>query len=230
MTRLFWSGKLSPPMWLLINSNNLMAFFTRGLRDTSGMKERIKNGYEGEYSEHVLHYDERGYSFQDKSARYQLDGITLPGNRVLDVGCGTGALAKVAMEKGAGRVICGDISGYMLDEARKKPAAEAIDYTFCQLDAEALPYRNDSFDAVLTGMSFGLFPDQQLAAAEMVRTTRPGGLVCLGAHGPEHYWEAIDSVFAHHSAVYDGLRFEWWQPISVYSEAAGTNRPGEYSD
>lgn len=44
-------------------------------------------------------------------------------------------------------------------------------------------------------MTFGLLPHQKEAVEEMVKVTKPGGLVCVGTHGPEHCWEAIDASF-----------------------------------
>jgi ubiquinone/menaquinone biosynthesis C-methylase UbiE len=52
----------------------------------------------------------------------------------------------------------------------------------------------NSINTVLMGMAFGLFPNQEKAASEMYRVLRPGGLISLGAHGPEHYWEVIDTT------------------------------------
>ena len=118
MPSLFWSGKLSLPMKLLVEANNLLSLFTGSYRDVSGMKKRVKEGYEGEYSHHIQQYDEFGYHLQERSARIQLEGIKLEGKRVLDIGCGTGALAQVAFENGAKEVICGDISAFMLKKAR----------------------------------------------------------------------------------------------------------------
>jgi ubiquinone/menaquinone biosynthesis C-methylase UbiE len=226
MSQLFWSGKLTLPMRLLVTVNNILALFTGSLRDYAGMKDRVKKGYEAKYSDHVAQYDELGFHLQDRSARFQLEGLQFQGMRVLDVGCGTDALAKVAMENGATSVICGDISSLMLQEAQKKEPPKGIDHTFCQLDAESLPYKDDSFDAVISGMSFGLFPKQDQAVAEMVRIVKPGGLVCLGAHGPEHYWEAIDATFRAINKRYIlGYRLEWWPRSERYIrkllEAAG---------
>ena len=211
MPSLFWSGKLTLPMKLLVEANNILSLFTGSNRDIRGMKERVKKGYEGAYSDHVRHYDELGYHLQDRSARYQLEGIRLQDMQVLDVGCGTGALAHVAFESGAKRVICGDISALMLKKAKVKEKAEHVNYSFCQLDAEGLPYNDSSFDAVISGMTFGILPNQRLAFNEMVRVVKPGGLVCVGAHGPEHYWEAIDASFRCINKLYIlGYRLEWW--------------------
>ena len=217
MPPLFWSGKLTVAMKLLVDSNNLLSLFTGSSNDVSGMKERVKSGYEGEYSHHVQQYDELGYHLQDRSARIQLEGISFEDMRVLDVGCGTGALALVAFESGAKEVVCGDISAFMLKEARGKEADGKVEYSFCQLDAEGLPYEDGSFDAVISGMTFGTLPNQELAFEEMVRTTKPGGLVCIGAHGPEHYWEAIDATLRCINKRYVlGYRFEWWPRTEGY--------------
>jgi len=211
MPPLFWSGKLTLPMKLLVEANNILSLFTGGFRDITGMKNRVRSGYEGKYSQHIQHYDELGYHLQDRSARVQLEGIHLQNMQVLDVGCGTGALAHVAFELGSKRVVCGDISALMLKEAMRKETAENVDYSFCQLDAEGLPFKDDFFDAVISGMTFGLLPNQKEAVEEMVRVTKPGGLVCVGAHGPEHYWEAIDASFRCVTKRYIlGYRLEWW--------------------
>ena len=112
MPPLFWSGKLSLPMKLLVEMNNILALFTGSANDTQEMKDRVKLGYEGKFSQHVQQYDELGYHLQDRSARYQLEGISLKDMHILDVGCGTGALTQVAFENGARGIICGDISAY----------------------------------------------------------------------------------------------------------------------
>ncbi len=204
-------------MKLLVEANNLLSVFTGSIRDYSGMKERVKRGYEGEYSEHVKQYDELGYHLQEKSARIQLEVINLDDMKVLDIGCGTGALTQIAFEKGAKCVVCGDISAFMLNEAKKKEFAGSVETKYCQLDAQGLPYKNGSFDAVISGMTFGTLPKQKLAIAEMVRVAKPGGLVCTGAHGPEHYWEAIDATLRCINKRYVlGYRFEWWPRTEKY--------------
>jgi len=217
MSQLFWSGKLSLPMKLLVEANNLLSVFTGSIRDYRGMKERVKQGYEGEYTNHIHQYDELGYHLQTKSARIQLEEIRLDDMQVLDIGCGTGALSQIAFEKGAKGVVCGDISTFMLHEAKRKEITESVDYNFCQLDAEGLPYKDGSFDAVISGNTFGTLPKQKLAITEMVRVAKPGGLVCIGAHGPEHYWEAIDATLRCINKRYVlGYRFEWWPRTEKY--------------
>jgi len=214
MNKLFWIGRLTFPMKILIESNNLLAWLTGNVRNKKAMKDRIRKGYDGEYSQHVTHYDELAGEFQKRAAAYQLYGGEFQGKQVIDVGGGTGILALMAVEMGASKVICGDISEYMLEQGRRK--AKSLGYNsdrieFHQLDAEALPFEDNSFDVVMTGMAFGLFPDQEKAVKEMFRVLRPEGFISLGAHGPEHYWEAIDaSLRVMNKKYFLGYRFEFW--------------------
>ena len=211
MPSIFWSGKLTLPMMVLVQANNVLALLTGNANDVRGMKDRVKRGYEGEFSDHVREYDSRGFQLQDRSARIQLQGLTLDAMSLLDVGCGTGALAQVALEMGVRSATCGDISGLMLRAAMNKEVDCAAYYWPCQLDAESLPFLDGSFDAVVSGMTFGTLPNQRKAIREMVRVAKPGALVCVGAHGPEHYWEAIDASFRCITKRYIlGYRLEWW--------------------
>jgi ubiquinone/menaquinone biosynthesis C-methylase UbiE len=204
-------------MKILVEANNFLSLLVGSSHDIQGMKERVKKGYEGEYSDHVHQYDKFGYHLQYRSARVQLEGTSFEGMHILDVGCGTGALADVAFDQGAKGVVCGDISAFMLKQAVEKEVTENSEHAFCQLDAEGLPYKDDSFDAVISGMTFGTLPNQKLAVDEMVRVVKPGGLVCVGAHGPEHYWEAIDASFRCIKKRYIlGYRLEWWPRNEEY--------------
>jgi ubiquinone/menaquinone biosynthesis C-methylase UbiE len=229
MNRLLWTGKLTLPMKILIESNNLLALVAGNVRNTDAMKDRVKKGYDGEYSQHVSRYDELAGEFQKRAAAYQIYGIDFHGKQVLDVGGGTGIMALMALEMGVSLVICGDISEQMLNQGRNKAinlgyGSDRID--FRQLDAESLPFNDSSFDIVMTGMAFGLFPDQGKAVKEMYRVLRPGGFISLGAHGPEHYWEAIDASLRVMNKLYFlGYRFEFWprgeKQVRIMMEEAG---------
>lgn len=220
MPSLFWSGRLTLPMKVLVEANNILAFFAGSSSDVQAMKTRVKQGYEGKYTDHVRHYDERGFHLQEKSARYQLDGLQLADLTVLDVGCGTGALTQIAFEKRARSAVCGDISAFMLQLAQEKAFFTECDQDYCQLDAENLPIKTNAFDSAISGMTFGTLPDQKRVLSEMVRVTKPGGLICIGAHGPEHYWEAIDASFRCINKRYIiGYRLEWWPRDEHYLRA-----------
>lgn len=214
MKSLFWTGKLSKPVALLVNANNIIAFLTGNSADRPSMKERVKLGYEGAFTDHVTRYDELTAFYQKRAAVAQLDGIDVQDKEIIDIGCGTGIIALLALDKGAAKAVCGDISEYMITMAKENARTAGYNADrihFCQLDAESLPFDDNSVDIVLTGMAFGLFPNQEKAVSEMFRVLRPGGLISLGAHGHEHYWEAIDTTIrAVNKMNVLGYRFEFW--------------------
>lgn len=214
MKSLLWTGKLSLSVKFLVNANNILAWLIGNTRDKQKMKDQVKLGYEGKITEHITKYDELSSFYQKRAAISQLEGIDFRGKEVIDIGCGTGIIAFLALEAGAASVICGDISEYMLNKGADKSQTLGYDskkIQFNQLDAESLPFNDNSFDIVLSGMAFGLFPDQEKAASEMYRVLRPGGYVSIGAHGPEHYWEAIDAnIRVLNKMKVIGYRFEFW--------------------
>src|ERR687898_3412795 len=97
-----------------------------------------------------------------------------PGTRALDVATGTGDLAIEIASRG-GDVVGSDFSEGMLDRARKK----APGLTWEQADATALPYADDTFDAVTVGFGARNFGDLPQGLREMVRVVKPGGRVVI---------------------------------------------------
>jgi len=96
------------------------------------------------------------------------------GSRVLDVACGPGLLAAEAAARHP-TVVAVDLSPVMLALARKQhPAVE-----FREGDAEALPFVEDSFDAVLCNFGLGHFPRPERAMEEFARVLAPGGVVAV---------------------------------------------------
>ncbi len=97
-----------------------------------------------------------------------------PGERVLDVACGTGTSTASLAKRGA-RVIGVDFSAGMIEQARvRHPELE-----FIEADAMALPFGDDEFDAVT--ISFGLrnVADPHAALAEFYRVLKPGGRIVV---------------------------------------------------
>ena len=86
------------------------------------------------------------YMQKDAERFFQRLGVT-PGTRLLDVGCGAGQLALIAARAGAQVTGC-DISTNWLEKARARAAAEGLDVTFDEGDAESLPYEDGQFDVV----------------------------------------------------------------------------------
>jgi ubiquinone/menaquinone biosynthesis C-methylase UbiE len=111
------------------------------------------------------------------------------GERVLDVACGTGAVARLAAPQvgPAGHVAGLDLNPGMLAQARAAapPAGAVIDWR--EGNASALPFDASTFDAVFCQLGFQYFPDRQQAAREMRRVLKPGGrLVALVWRALEH--------------------------------------------
>ncbi|MFP3900819.1 MAG: class I SAM-dependent methyltransferase [Acidimicrobiia bacterium] len=101
----------------------------------------------------------------------------MTGQRVLDVACGTGIVARTAADRvgPGGRVVGVDRNEAMLTVAgRIRP-----DLTWRRADAAALPFDDGSFDAVLCQMALMFFPDDVAALREMGRVAATGGTVAL---------------------------------------------------
>ena len=97
------------------------------------------------------------------------------GDHVLDVGCGTGIVARAAGSRvGGGRVVGLDPNEGMLAVARKATGVE-----WRQGVAEDLPFTDRSFDVVVSQFAMMFFDDRRQAVAEMRRVLRPGGRVAI---------------------------------------------------
>ncbi len=125
------------------------------------------------------------------------------GERVLDVACGTGIIARhVAPLIGEeGQVTALDFSPAMLAVARSLPAPKGATISWHEGSALALPFPAAAFDLVLCQQGLQFFPDRPAALQEMRRVLAPGGRVVLSVwqslqHNPGH--EALLEVAARH--------------------------------
>ena len=120
-----------------------------------------------------------------------------PGAHVLDVACGTGNLAVLAARRGC--VVSGlDIATNLIDQARTRAAAEGLVADFKEGDAEALPFADCQFDLVVSMFGVMFTPRPNVATAELLRVTRPGGRVALANWTPEGFIGKMFNVFKAH--------------------------------
>lgn len=119
-----------------------------------------------------------------------------PGERVLDLACGTGLVAFGAARAvgPGGRVVGTDLSGQMIDSARRRgEALQLSNVDFARMDAEALDLPDASFDVALCAFGLMYMPNPEQALREMRRVLRPGGRLGLAVWGERSQcgWSAL---------------------------------------
>jgi SAM-dependent methyltransferase len=139
-----------------------------------------------------------------------------PGLRWLDAGCGTGALTgTVVAHAHPARVTGVDPSDGFLRSAR----AAVTGVEFVVGDAQDLPFPDDRFDVVVSGLALNFVADPARAAAEFARVTAPGGTVAAyvwdyaeGMEMMRHFWDAAATVEPASADLDEGDRFPICRP------------------
>ena len=141
-----------------------------------------------------------------------------PGERVLDIGCGTGNATLLAAERGA------DVTGIdpaqrLLDVAAERAAGRGLRAGFARAEAAALPARDGSVDAVLSVFGVNFAPSPPAAAREIARVLRPGGRAVITEWLPGGALSAAARMRGQAVAAHTGTPprppFAWHEPDAL---------------
>ena len=127
------------------------------------------------------------------------------GERVLDVAAGNGNVSLAAARRWC-EVVATDYVPALLERARERAAADRLPMEFREADAEALPFPDESFDAVVSTFGVMFTPDQDRAAAELVRVCRHGGKIGLANWTPDGFIGRVFKTIGKHVAPPAGIK------------------------
>jgi SAM-dependent methyltransferase len=114
------------------------------------------------------------------------------GQRVLDVGCGTGVVAITAARLGA-KVTGADLTPELIAQARENAGIAELELEWHEADVEKLPFPNTEFDVVLSQFGHMFAPRPDVAIAEMLRVLKPGGTIAFSTWPPDTF---VGNTFA----------------------------------
>ncbi len=119
------------------------------------------------------------------------------GMELLDVAAGTGNVAIAAAKKGA-RVVASDMTASLIELGERRSRAEGVEVDWFEADAEDLPFETDRFDCVTSAFGAIFAPRAALAARELFRVAKNGGLVGMTNWTPDGYTGQLFSRMAKH--------------------------------
>lgn len=114
-----------------------------------------------------------------------LDAVGVePGMKLLDVGTGSGGSVAIPAAKRGADVVGSDLTSTHFDDARRRAEAAGVTVEWVEADALELPFDDGSFDRVCSTFGHMFAPDHALAASELVRVCKPGGVIGFAAWSP----------------------------------------------
>ncbi len=159
--------------------------------EMSALKGRLKTTWQsGDYGVFAKYLEKGALEFFDR-----LD--IAPGTSLLDVACGAGQLTLPAARHGI-KVTGLDLAANLVEQAKTKAKSEGLDIEVLEGDAEALPFKDASFDVVMSLIGSMFAPRPELVASEMVRVCKPGGKIIMGNWTPEGHVGQMFKVIGKH--------------------------------
>ena len=144
------------------------------------------------------------------------------GQKVLDVAAGNGNATLAAARRWCD-VVSTDYVAELLERGRERAAAERLNVTFRTADAEALPFEDESFDAVLSTFGVMFTADHERAASELLRVTRRGGKIGMANWTPEGFIGQVFKTLGKHVAPPAGAKSPaLWGSQARLAELFGT--------
>jgi ubiquinone/menaquinone biosynthesis C-methylase UbiE len=146
------------------------------------------------------------------------------GSAVLDVAAGNGNASLAAARRGAD-VTSTDYVESLLDRALLRAEADGVSIKPQQADAEALPFDDASFDAVLSTFGVMFTPNPAQSGAELVRVCRPGGRIGLANWTPEGFIGQMFKIVGAHVPPPAGIAspLQWGTEAALQERLAGTD-------
>jgi SAM-dependent methyltransferase len=129
----------------------------------------------------------------------------VPGERVLDVACGSGNGALAAARRAWGNTVGADFVPSLLERGRERAAAERLDVEFVEADATDLPFGDGEFDVVMSIFGAMFAADQEKAAAELLRTCKSGGRIGMANWVPDSGVGKMFMTIAKHAPPPEGV-------------------------
>jgi SAM-dependent methyltransferase len=141
-----------------------------------------------------------------------------PGDRVLDLACGTGNAALMAAARGAQETVGVDAEPALLEVAAQRSAEMDLTIRWIEGDVQALPLADGAFDVVLSTFGIMYAFDQAGAARELARVAAPGARIALASWTPDGFFPAMGAAltrFLPPPPLGSGVPGEWGDPAAV---------------